>query len=276
MKLQQQKCSNCGALLDLDVEDTRIAFCPYCGGKYLFDDGKTEHTINENVSKNINVTKTVHNLYTDEVELLKEKNKDKNKSFNRMLICISVCVAFLAIIVGLLWGGISKSIKQREIEEKGLISAGNYRDFVDENYQDVEAQLKAAGFTNIELVEVADDYLEEERGKVKSVSIGGKTKFKKRDYFSSDTKVIISFYKKDGGLIIAGNSEDFIGQDYETVTANLKAAGFTNIELVEISAGLALWKKGEVVSISIGGKTTFYNADYFSPDAKVVISHYKK
>ena len=77
------------------------------------------------------------------------------------------------------------------------------------------------------------------------------------------------------GKISAGYYDDLVGEDYKTVEAHFRAAGFTNIELVELdNAGIAFWKKGEVVVISVGGNTTFESGDYFDPDVKVIISYH--
>lgn len=79
------------------------------------------------------------------------------------------------------------------------------------------------------------------------------------------------------GKISAGDSEEYLGEDYKAVEAHLKAAGFTNIEIVDLDKpGFAGWDDGKVESISINGDTDFNdgNYDYFYPDDKVVISHY--
>ena len=77
------------------------------------------------------------------------------------------------------------------------------------------------------------------------------------------------------GKINAGDYRDLIGQDYKTVKAHFEAAGFTNIELIDLDdAGLALWKNEKVEIISIGGDTSFDSTDFFEPDTKVVISYH--
>ena len=66
-----------------------------------------------------------------------------------------------------------------------------------------------------------------------------------------------------------------IGQSYETVVAHFEAAGFTDIELIDLNdSGIAFWNNGKVEMISVGGDTDFETIDWFSPDTKVVISYH--
>lgn len=64
------------------------------------------------------------------------------------------------------------------------------------------------------------------------------------------------------GKISAGYSSDLVGEDYEVVEAHLRAAGFTNIELIDLDdAGILFWRDGKVAMISIGGVTDFDSTD---------------
>ena len=77
------------------------------------------------------------------------------------------------------------------------------------------------------------------------------------------------------GKITAGNYDDLEGENYKTVKAHFESAGFKNIQLVELKdSGFAIWQKGKVVKISIGGNTTFTSNDYFDKKTKVVISYH--
>ena len=77
------------------------------------------------------------------------------------------------------------------------------------------------------------------------------------------------------GKINAGYYKDLVGEKYETVEAHFEAAGFTNIELIDLDdAGISFWKNGEVEIISVGGNTSFDSADWFEPDTRVVISYH--
>lgn len=58
MKLQKLSCPNCEGTLNIDIKDQKQIFCPYCGQKFIVDDGKKEYTINKNINISKNVTHT--------------------------------------------------------------------------------------------------------------------------------------------------------------------------------------------------------------------------
>lgn len=77
------------------------------------------------------------------------------------------------------------------------------------------------------------------------------------------------------GKMSAGSSSEYVDTDYEAVVEQLKLLGFTNVTSVDLKdAGLALWKNGKVVSVSIDGDTSFGSNDYFYPDAVVIVTHH--
>lgn len=79
----------------------------------------------------------------------------------------------------------------------------------------------------------------------------------------------------ESGKISAGASYEYEETDYEAVVEQLKLLGFTNVTSVDLKdAGLALWKNGKVVSVSIDGDTSFGSNDYFYPDAVVIVTHH--
>ena len=75
------------------------------------------------------------------------------------------------------------------------------------------------------------------------------------------------------GKINAGAHYELVDLDYKTVEAQLRAAGFTDIELIDLNDfGLFFWDDGKVTNVSIGGDSSFDSNDWFYPDAKVVIT----
>ena len=77
------------------------------------------------------------------------------------------------------------------------------------------------------------------------------------------------------GYVQVGSSSELIGEDYETVEAHFYAAGFYDIELIDLDdSGLAFWKDGKVKTISVGGKTSFSSSDWFDPDDTVIITYH--
>ena len=144
MKLKKLTCPYCNGVLDIEVaEGTTSVFCPYCGQKFFLDD---ENTIN----KNININKTIHKRYTDDADVIRAKNEASKDSrdFKQLLILMGIMFLFPVLIFSGLF--LNKAINQGQ----GKISAGYYRDLIGKNYQTVEAHFEAAGFTNIELVDL--------------------------------------------------------------------------------------------------------------------------
>lgn len=80
---------------------------------------------------------------------------------------------------------------------------------------------------------------------------------------------------KKSGLISAGDSDDYEGENYELVVEQLETLGFENISVVDLDdAGIALWKSEKVESVSVGGDTSFSSDDYFEPDETVIVKYH--
>ncbi len=80
---------------------------------------------------------------------------------------------------------------------------------------------------------------------------------------------------KEAGLISAGDSDDYEGENYELVVEQLKTLGFENISAVDLDdAGIALWKSDKVESVSVGGDTSFSSDDYFESDEAVIVKYH--
>ena len=78
---------------------------------------------------------------------------------------------------------------------KGKIHAGTYYDYSGLNYQAVETQMRALGFTNIVLIDLDDA----ERkgvadGLIESISVNGDSLFWSEDYFEPTDAVIIRYH----------------------------------------------------------------------------------
>ena len=67
MKLHKLTCPNCNGTLEIDIDNRKQIFCPYCGQKFLIDDGR----IHIEITKNININKT--NRVIDDAEIIRAK-----------------------------------------------------------------------------------------------------------------------------------------------------------------------------------------------------------
>ena len=183
MKVKKFACPYCNAGIEADTSGREFVFCNYCGQKILLDDEKREVTIN----KNINNNKTIQKRYTDDAEVIKARNEEKEnkRGWIFIIICLSILLGMPYIFE------IDKKIAKNE----GKISAGCYRELVGEDYKTVKAHFKAAGFTNIDLIDLDDSGLMFwNDGKVETISVGGDMDFDSLDWFEPDVKVIISYH----------------------------------------------------------------------------------
>lgn len=187
MKMKKISCPYCGGIIDTELKGREFVFCSYCGQQIHIDDGKIEITIN----KNININQNIHKRYTDDAEILREKNKEKENK--RGWIILIVCLIFLFGLPAGIYGGLE--INERIAMSKGELSAGFYRDLIGEDVSVVEAHFEAAGFTNIQLIDLDDSgILFFRNGKVETISVNGDTSFESTDYFPPDSKVVISYH----------------------------------------------------------------------------------
>ena len=187
MELKKLDCPNCAATLDIKIDrNTPSIFCPYCGTQFYIDDDNR---------KTININKTIHTRHTDDAEVLKQKNA-ANEAANENKYLIAALILFVFLLVGpyFILNGVPAIIDKIETN-KGRINIGYASDLRGQNYKTVVSQIKAAGFYNIELIDLDDTgvfFWEHE--KVKSISIGGDSSFTSWDYFEKDAKVVISYH----------------------------------------------------------------------------------
>ena len=184
MKLHKLICPNCNGSLNIEIADgTSSVFCPYCGQNFFVDDENRSYTVNKNIN--------IHKQYTDDAEIVKAKLKDKEDKRSWIALAVMFAVLLLMIIIPIS----IYEISENNAVSEGKISAGDYNDLIGKKYEVVKAHFEAAGFTDIELVDLDDtgiDFWNE--GEVDIISVGGNTDFDSRDWFDPDTKVIISYH----------------------------------------------------------------------------------
>lgn len=170
-------------------------------------------------------------------------------------------------------------------DEAAKINVGtSSEDMVEKHYGSIQDDLKGAGFENIELEPIYDLTigLLTKNGSVDHVSIAGKTTFSSSDRFRYDDLVVISYHAKksdeknnhDGEIQIPSSSKKYIGRNFEDVEKELKNAGFENIEIVRKNAQTKKEKNGEIVIISVNGRTDFDKNEWFIKESNIVITYY--
>ena len=188
MKIHKMNCPNCNGILEMNLsENSSSAFCPYCGQKFIIDDENKTQTIN----KNTNITKVFHKRYTDDADVIRAKTEDKASKQAGIFVAIIFLSMFILFFGIILYFQVNKCVAQRE----GKINAGYYQDLIGQDYKTVKAHFEAAGFTNIELIDLNDYGIAFwNDGKVAVISIGGNTDFESTDWFYPDTKIVISHH----------------------------------------------------------------------------------
>ena len=189
MIMKSIKCPDCGGSITMDIKGQDFIFCPYCGSQIEVIGNKKESvkTKNININKNINIHKT--NRKIDDAEIINAK-----MSFWKEALPFLVLILMIVIPMTMLHLSEKDDEKKAQIaQSEGKISAGWHGDYEDQNYESVEKQFEAMGFTNIETID-AKDWNILKNNKVQSISIGGDSNFSSSDYFDPDVKVIITYY----------------------------------------------------------------------------------
>ena len=188
VKLKALKCPECKANLEIE-EGRNIWFCNYCGCKIILDNEKQEVTINKNININKKIEKTSRYINDAEVERVRTDDKKDKRSY------MFITIWWIVIALVILGVNLYFFIMPKVAESQGKISAGYYRDLVGTDYKSVEAHFEAAGFTNVELIDLNDSGMAFwNEGKVESISVGGDTDFESHNYFAPYTKVVISYH----------------------------------------------------------------------------------
>ncbi len=140
----------------------------------------------------------IEHIYTEKKKELKKTGIKKITS-NPMFGLAAMMVVCFALLIGMyIWEEIKDSqqnVERSRMESMGFISAGRYTDYEKENFDVVKKQFEDMGFTNIELIDLDDaGIINNKADTVQSVSIKGNSSFERDDYFSPDDRVIISYH----------------------------------------------------------------------------------
>ena len=183
-------CPSCGATLEKPTE-ANYTSCSYCGTKSFVDDGveRTEHTerfVDEAEFKKIDADLEKTRL------LFQEKERESKRTIKKTVIYVSLFTAvFIILIVLAFLADDSSPLGGSKIS---MPESSNY--YTGKNYETVGQELSDLGFTNIDYDTIDDltvGWFAKE-GDVKYTSIGGKSSFKKDDYFAKDAHIVITYH----------------------------------------------------------------------------------
>lgn len=191
MRIKSMKCPSCGAKLKIQP-GSDYCECGSCGSEFYLDNGKIEHIYTKNV--NINKRTSHTERYVNDAEVIKARAEyADNKGFT---IWMTFLFVLLFVLIGFgIYSAKQDSKKEELAKSSGMVCAGLADDYIDKDYETVVATFEAAGFTNIETIDLEDSGLRFWKNeKVESVSVGGDLRFGRNDYFPPDTKVVISYH----------------------------------------------------------------------------------
>ena len=194
MKANKITCPYCGGNILSDIKGRDSVYCTYCGQKIFLDDEKIEVTINKNIRIEKNINKNIHTRHTDDADVIRAKTADRESKHSWVGWAVLIILYFIFMGILHYMAGEGDRIAEKA-KADGLVSAGSYEELIDEDYKTVVAHFESAGFTNIEVIDLDDSGLAFWRNeKVKIISVGGDTSFGTDDWFSPDTKVVISYH----------------------------------------------------------------------------------
>lgn len=189
MKLEKLCCPSCGAAIEVNVKGHKTIFCPYCGSQLSEEDADRTYTHNININER----------YTDDAAVERERRKDRENEREHKeskWMTIGFVLFFLVGIAFLYFRPLKEDWDKQRAIDAGMIQIGiSSEDMAGKKYKGVEAQLSAAGFTNIITVDLDDAGLLTKRADtIDSVSIDGDSSFRASDFFDPSSKIIISFH----------------------------------------------------------------------------------
>lgn len=216
VKFTSVKCPECGANLPAEEGRERL-FCSYCGTQIIVTN-ENEHTFRHVDEADVKRAETEQLVHLKKLELEEKENERNRKDVHTAfaiaggLAIIGALLKFVApenpfgqgaIVVAVwiaLFAFISNNKKSKN--KRHVISPDEVRitenmyDYEDKNFNQVVAQYRAAGFSNIQIVPLCDlnVFTAKKNGRVESVSINGNDDFDEDDIFQKSDSVMITYH----------------------------------------------------------------------------------
>lgn len=107
MKIMKLSCENCKGNTDLKVENgQKFIFCPYCGQKYMVNDGKIYMEINRTERKideaRIKEAEVREKIKLKELEMKERENERKRKG-RKIAFTIALIIFVLGLVASLIF-----------------------------------------------------------------------------------------------------------------------------------------------------------------------------
>ena len=175
-------------------------------------------------------------------------------------------------------------ITQLYIDEDIALDEGEIKldksanEYVSENYQSVASAFEKMGFTNVKCTPLYDIIWGiTDEGEIEKVTIGGSTEYVRGDIFTKDTPVVITYHMPieddPTKARMVAESDDYKGDYYLDVQAELKSLGFSNIVLVEEKTSDLSKTNGEIITV-LAANEEFYDGERLDKNIKIVITYW--
>ena len=185
--VKQLSCPGCGGQVPIPNDSSALsATCPYCGSSIILTN-RYNIRIDETYTDSAKIVESNNSVIKLSMRLNEEEVKRQHEDREKRQVFSVLLIVSLGIIIVLALNNLHK-------EHIGMISAGNYKDYLNTSYKTVTEELKAIGFKNINTVDLDDAGFLKKADNVTKISIKGDSEFTKSDYFWPDDPVVITYH----------------------------------------------------------------------------------
>lgn len=268
-KMETDVCENCGYnSKEADAEDVGVIFFNNTSDQTVLD-------------------------YSDDKEALERISRKNSNWFTNLDYRVKIAILVIGIIAFFWFCRLACSSNPKDVPN-GITLSFSASDCKNKNYNDIVERFKNAGFTNI-TVRTKDDLvlgILSSEDEVESVSINGDDDFSKKDVFSADDPVVITYHvypdnsrpdqkiktndKNTNEIEVPLSAKDCERKDYKDIVEKFEEAGFTNVKkkaMGDLIIGF-LASEDAVDKVSINDDKKFKKGDSFPKDAEVIVYYH--
>lgn len=281
MQIFECTCLNCGAKLQLDLDNVQM-FCSNCGSKILIESDTLSRILAEREKTR---RLEIRNEHEEKMYYAKAKEREqvakrnaKEKRFHALvnadtlgtLLRFLLLFAILFGVIYLFYSCYSESERARyALPMNSSMARGKTVDTVYNTFYE-------AGCRNIQVkcsTELSGVSGNVSEGEVIRVLANGDPSFTTEEVYKrlGDVSIVIEFYSPDGMVPFPFSSKDIKGQDAWQVMRKLKKSGFSNIQ--EVTKKKFLNTEGEIKKMTVDGKTKFDAGDRIDVSVPIVIEY---
>ena len=278
MQLFEYKCKNCGANLQLDLDNLH-GFCQHCGSAVLIESSMLSQLIMEREK-----TKQMKMQHSHEEIMFDKKIEAERRSERKK--------AIIKLIKGengfwVIWGSLLIFLFLLMLIYGFVQNIGYYElpysddEVIGKRYELVKDTFENSGLSNITIVSTTnsrDGSLAE--GEVYEVTVSGRNAYKRGEEIAKkkSPKVVIVVYSPDGKFPFPYSDKTAKGQNISAVMMQLEDLGFTNVqEAVREKTLLSFLDDTSsytILKMTVNGQDSFKIGDRFPLNVPIVLEYY--